>query len=146
MLGPLCYPLLPALLDHMLTSAGCGIGIDVPVESLRQLQGVDILDDSSMGRIMAVEAQASRRVPIMLVADDQILPESCLKRLQQGASIASKWAVATGQQYHVATPDKTSVLMVGNFDLDKYNLDPVMLGGAPVPATSVKVGRHCLGQ
>ena len=78
MLGPLCYPLLPALLDQMLLSAGCGIGLDVPVETMYQLSGVDILDEANTGKIMAAESQASKRIPIMLVADDQIIPECCL--------------------------------------------------------------------
>jgi len=75
----------------------------------------------------------------MLVADDQIIPESCVSRLQAAADIASTWALNTGQQYHVATPDKTAVLLLGyDAPLVEYNSRPVFLSGVPVPGTLLK--------
>ena len=82
---------------------------------------------------------ANARIPIMLVADDQILPEACLLRLQAGADIASQWALATGQQYHVPTPEKTAVVLFGDTkQLDAYSQAPLILSGAAVPGTLLK--------
>jgi len=89
--------------------------------------------------IHLAEQLASKRIPIMLVADDQILPESCPVRAQLGADIASTWALHTGQQYHVATPEKTAVLLVGpSGQLDLYSQHPIVLSGVSVPGTLLK--------
>ena len=88
---------------------------------------------------MHAESLASTRVPIMLVADDQIMPESSPGRLQQAADIASQWAECTGQQYHVATPDERAVLLLGPDSLlSLYNLRPTVLSGVAVPGTLLK--------
>ena len=85
------------------------------------------------------DSQSTRRLPIMLVADDQILPESCITKMQLGADVATQWAKATGQQYHVATPDKTAMLLIGPAAQPAlYNRNPVFLSGSPVPCTLLK--------
>ena len=56
MLGPLCYPLVPSLLDKMLSGAGCGLGVDVPIHALYSQAGTNILDPSSADTISRTEA------------------------------------------------------------------------------------------
>ena len=139
MLGPLCCPLIPSLLDAMLQAEGCGIGVDVPVAQPYELSGADVLCSSMSSLLSAVNAQATKLVPIMLVADDQILPAPSLDSLRRSANIASQWALHTGQQYHVATPDKTAVLLFGRESLlSEYTQHAVVLSGAHVPGTLVK--------
>ena len=123
----------------MLITAGCGIGIDVPTHAMLALQGSDALAPVSMSSFAAADSLATQRIPIMLVADDQILPESCITKAQQVADIATQWAQSTGQQYHVATPDKTAMLLIGDAARpEDYIKNPVLLSGVPVPCTLLK--------
>ena len=86
------------------------------------------------------------RVHILLVADDQIFPESCIMRLQASVSIAEQWAHATHQEYHVGTPEKTAVLLIGAGSARQaYTVAPIMLGGAPVSGTLLKNGSAYCG-
>jgi hypothetical protein len=134
MLGPLLYPLLPALLDRMLHCAGAGIGLDIPAELLLRLADLDPLDPSCAEQLWQADAAASIRLHILLIADDQILPESSLSRLAGAVAIADEWAKQTRQVYHVATPEKTAVLLLGRAALPaSYRSQPLSLGGHPVP-------------
>ena len=139
MLGPLLYPLLPNMLDKMLHAAGAGIGIGTPAASLAELVRHDALDPASAAVFAKADAASQQRGHILLVADDQIFPESCLLRLQAHADIVSEWADAVRQEYHVASPDKTTVLQVGAAARpDVYNQSPVMLSRSPVPCALKK--------
>ena len=139
MLGPLCYPLVPAMLSKLLQDNDCGIGVDVASSTLYSSCGKDILSAGDASFLERVNNTATSKVPILLVADDQIIPEVSIERLQRAASLASGWALHTGQQYHVSTPEKTSILLIGHDSmLAKYTSAPVCLGGAQVPGTLVK--------
>ena len=131
LLGPLCYPLLPLLLDKSLAAAGAGVGVDVSVE---QVLGLSALSPESAPALAASDRCASQRLHILHIADDQIIPESSTAKLQEAANLATEWAAATGQEYHVDHPDKTAVLLVGQAALPQvYERCPVMLAARPVP-------------
>ena len=117
MLGPLCYPLVPAVLSKMLQYNECGIGVDVAASTLYSCCGKDILSAEDASFLEEVNNTATNKVPILLVADDQIVPEVSIERMKSAASFASDWALHTGQKYHVPTPEKTSVLLIGHDSL-----------------------------
>ena len=103
------------------------------------LDRLDVLIPASAAVFAKADAASQQRVHILLVADDQIFPESCLGRLQADADIATEWADAVHQEYHVASPDKTAVLLVGAAaHPDVYNRCPVMLSRSPVPCALKK--------
>ena len=83
-----------------------------------------------------MDAQATLRLHILLIADDQILPESSLRKLQAAVDLAAEWASSTGQEYHVDQPNKTAILLLGQAAVPHlYEQDPVMLLGRKVPCT-----------
>ena len=47
MLGPICYPLLPRLLDKSLAAAGAGVGVTVPQGRRSDLARLHALDPGS---------------------------------------------------------------------------------------------------
>ena len=139
MLGPLCYPLLPRLLDKALAAAGSGIGVGVSLDQFGEGGSLNALSCSSETALAQIDAVASERLHILLIADDQIMPESSLGKLRSSASVASEWARATGQEYHVDKPDKTAVLLLGQAAHPAiYEVAPVVLEGRPVPCTLVR--------
>jgi len=89
MLGPLCYPLLPRVLDKSLQAAGMGIGVGVPVGKRARLVECNVFDTGSAAILAELDAAAAERLHILLIADDQILPESSLCKLQLSADLAS---------------------------------------------------------
>ena len=71
---------------------------------------------------------------ILLIADDQILPESSLTRLEGAVAIADEWAKQTQQVYHVASPEKTAVLLLRRAaNPECYESRPLYLGGHAIP-------------
>ena len=136
MLGPLCYPLLPRLLDKSLQAAGAAIAVNVSPAERLQLQHLNALCESSASRLPKIDGEAQQRLHILFIADDQILPASCLKGLQQSAVLAGDWASCTAQEYHVDKPEKTAVLLMGQAaNEEKYNESPLVLSDRQVPST-----------
>ena len=134
MLGPLFYPLLPRLLDKALAAAGAGIGVDIPSSRLLEFGALNALLDSSAHSLESLDVEASLRLHILLIADDQIIPASSLSQLRSAAAIATGWARMTAQEYHVDKPDKTAILLLGRAaQPEVYNMAPVMLAGSPIP-------------
>ena len=134
MLGPLCYPLLPRLLDKSLAAAGAGIAVSVAPSQYEQMEGLSATDRQSAVQLTRIDAEAESRLHVLLIADDQIMPESSLVKLQESAVLASEWASLTGQAYHVETPEKTAVLVLGQAEREAtYVQHPIMLAGSQVP-------------
>ena len=79
MMGPLCYPLLPRVLDKRLAALRLGIGIDIPQQYWHMLMGHNALSACSVQSLSFLDSLASLRVHILLVADDQIMPASHLE-------------------------------------------------------------------
>lgn len=139
MLGPLSYPLLPLLLDRSLLAAGAGIGVDVPVQRHQELARLDAMCPSSAPQLAAFDKTAALRLHILLIADDQIIPESSLERLRADVKLATTWATSTAQEYHVETPDKTAILLLGRAaDAETYSRQPVELAGTIVPCVTTR--------
>ena len=127
------------MLGKMLAEPGAGIGMGVPNQALDSLRGLDALSVDSASHFAQVDAAALSRVHLLLIADHQIFPESCLLRLQRSADIASEWALASHQEYHVSSPDKTAILLLGGAARPEvYNASPVVLCGTPIPCTLTK--------
>ncbi len=97
MLGPLCYPLVPRMLDKSLAPAGAGIGVDVSRQDQLALQQCHALENDSVGALSRIDAACSLRLHILLIADDQILPESSMEKFRVSARMASEWASSVAQ-------------------------------------------------
>ena len=139
LLGPLCYPLLPRMLDKCLAAAGAGVGVDIPSHRQQELAGLCALSPVSAQHSAALDGSASLRMHILLIADDQIIPESSLERLRLDAQLASTWASSTAQEYHVNSPDKTAILLLGRAaDVNAYMAQPVELAGVPLPCVTAR--------
>ena len=78
MLGPLCYPLLPMMLDRCLAAAGAGISADAGSATQADLSGFNALDPGSTTALGQIDAAARLRLRILLIADDQIMPASSI--------------------------------------------------------------------
>lgn len=138
-MGPLCYPLLPCLLDKALAAAGAGIGVDVLAHRFAEHVGLNALCESSAGILSSLDLEVTLRLHISFIADDQIIPESTMGKLQVDADIATEWARTTAQEHHVDKPDKTAVLLLGQADHPAvYDIAPVVLAGRPVPCTLMR--------
>ena len=134
-----CILCLCRLLDKSLQAAGFGVGVDIPRNMWSKLAGANALDDSCSDLLASLDAAASTRLHILLVADDQILPESSLKKLSLASALADDWAKATAQEYHVGKPDKTAVLLLGQAArTSDYKEAPISLGGQPVPCATIR--------
>ena len=59
MIGTLCYPLLPRLLDLMLDDAGAGIGVGIPAGAQESLSGLDALDPSHASQFAEADARSN---------------------------------------------------------------------------------------
>ena len=129
------YPLVPRLLDKCLAAAGAGIAVDVRRERYQLLAGLNAMDPASAEVLSGIDSEANLRLHILLIADDQILPESSIEKLRHAAALASEWAVTAAQQYHVDAPDKTAVLLLGQAaDMEAHARNPIQLSGKAVPA------------
>ena len=65
LLGPLLYPLLPAVLDRMLASARMGIGFDIDADAFSRIASLDPLDFSAAQLYSSADASASLRLHIL---------------------------------------------------------------------------------
>ena len=136
MLGPLCYPLLPLMLDKSLAAAGAGIAVDVSPDMFDRMRVCDVFHSDHVEILAKADQAASTRLHILLIADDQILPASHSQSSQASVNLASEWATMTGQHYHVDKPDKTAVLLLGKAaQSDAYNSAPIVLSDRVVPST-----------
>ena len=75
MLGPLCYPLVPLLLDKALAAAGAGVGVDIPAQSFCGHGGLNALQKESEGVLAGLDNEAQLRLHISLIADDQCMQQ-----------------------------------------------------------------------
>ena len=136
MLGPLCYPLLPRMLDKSLKVAGAGISAVWDPRDIGTAAGLDALCPMSASALGDLDCNAATRLYILSKADDLIIPASNLRSLQASAKLTGEWANMTAQQYHVDKPDKTAVFLIGQAArAGKYNEDPATVNGTPIPCT-----------
>ena len=112
MLGPLAYPLVPAVLSGALEKAEVGVGVEPPEEAWGGLQGVSPLERREGWRFDRVDRAALWRLLILLQAEDQAIPMSNLRDLDRAVKVAEAWSVSVHQEFHVG-PDKTVVLLIG---------------------------------
>ena len=70
MLGPLLYPLVPRLLDKRLAALNLGVGVDIPHDQWHALLGLNAVSSTSAAALSSLDALATLRIHIMLVADD----------------------------------------------------------------------------
>ena len=112
MLGPLEYPLVPAVLSGALEKSGAGIGVAPPVDASAALRGADPLNREEGWKFEELDRGAEWRFPILLQADDQALPASNLASLDDMVRIAEEWSISVHQEFHVGL-DKTVVLLIG---------------------------------
>ena len=140
MLGPLCYPLLPMMLDRCSAAAGAGISADAGSATQADLSGFNALDPGSTTALGQIDAAARLRLRILLIADDQIMPASNIFSLQASADLAGEWATNTpSSTMWTGRPEKTAVLSLGQAALkDIYDQSPVTLAGRPVPCTLLR--------
>ena len=112
MLGPLAYPLVPAVLSGALEKAEVGVGVEPPEEAWDGLQSVSPLERRECWRFDRVDRAALWRLSILLQADDQAIPVSNLRDLDRAVKVAEAWSVSVHQEFHVG-PDKTVVFLIG---------------------------------
>ena len=85
----------------------------MPAHRHLQLNGLNAIQACSVARLSEIDTEASLRIHVVLIADDQSLCKSHLEKLRVNAALATEWVLSTGQEYHVDKPDKTAVLLMG---------------------------------
>ena len=98
-LGTLLYPLLPDGLAKQLAQQNQGPAMIPAFTTDNPVMTADVMK--------AADAAGVWRIPLLLHADDQVIPGSSLTALQGSLDMADQWSVMAEQQYHV---DKTKTV------------------------------------
>ena len=129
-LGALLYPLLPDSLVRKLESLQRGPAMLPKLACSDPMHSA--MSNESATLMYNYDRAADWRIPMLLHADDQAIPESSLQQMQMSLSLAEHWSQETEQEYHV-TDDKTVVLfLTGHWPPDALARHPLRMNGQPL--------------
>jgi hypothetical protein len=111
-LGPLDYPLIPAVLSDALDEQDLGVGADITEEDATLMAKLDPFREEHGGQFAEIDRRASFRVPLLLQADDQALLAGSLATLRILVEVAEAWSICVRQEFHIGEA-KTVVFLIG---------------------------------
>ena len=128
-LGALLYRMLPDSLVRKLDSLRRGPALLPKDEGFPF--SLNASSNESASFMHNADLAAEWRVPMLLHADDQAIPESSLQQMQETLHIADQWSQETEQEYHVTTDKMVVIFLTGSWPTDALLSRPLSMKGQP---------------